>query len=73
MSCYLKRIRSMLEEMGVEVTKDNRKEIDLTIRSIVGTEDSNCPEIWGAVKRALEEDEESFISRLKEEANSRGW
>jgi hypothetical protein len=35
--------------MGLEVTRDDQEEIDITRCRIVGIEDSNYPEIWGLV------------------------
>jgi len=52
--------------MGLEITKENKKEIDKTIHDIVGVEYKNCSATWREVKKRISEDEESFTSKLKE-------
>lgn len=59
-------MKNIFEKSGVEVTKENRKEIDRIIHSIVGVEYKNCSATWKAVKEKLDEDEDDFIENLKE-------
>jgi len=67
MTCYFrhKQMKEIFEEVGVEVTKENRKDLDKIIHGILGVEYKNCPETWKAVKAHLEEDRDSFIKQLK--------
>jgi hypothetical protein len=50
---------------GVTVTKENKKDVDRVIHSIVGIEYKNCPATWKEVKKRIAEDEESFVNTLK--------
>ncbi|MGD2142769.1 MAG: hypothetical protein PVH79_04740 [Candidatus Bathyarchaeota archaeon] len=58
-------MKEVFEKAGVEVTKDNRKDIDRTIHAIVGVEYKNCSATWRAVKEHIKDDEEAFISMLR--------
>jgi hypothetical protein len=58
-------MKNIFDKSGVEVTKENRKEIDRIIHSIVGVEYKNCSATWKAVKEKLDEDEDDFIENLK--------
>jgi molecular chaperone GrpE (heat shock protein) len=68
MSCYLRHMKDILEEAGIEVTGDNKKEIDRTIHTLVEVEYKNCAPAWKAVKGHINKDEETrkrFIKMLK--------
>jgi len=67
MTCYFRHMKDIFARAGVEVTKENRKDIDRKIHSIVGVEYKNCSATWKEVKRRMAEDEESFVTMLKEE------
>ena len=60
MTCYFRRLREVFQEAGIEITKDNKREIDRIIHGIVGVEYKNCPAAWREVKRRLAEDKEAF-------------
>jgi len=49
---------------GIEVTKENKKEVDKLIHSIVGVEYKDCPAAWREVKKRMTDDD--FVARLKE-------
>ena len=66
MTCYFRHMKGVFERAGVEVTSENKKEIDRTIQSMVGVEYKDCSATWREVKKRLAEDEAAFISRLKE-------
>ena len=66
MTCYFRHIQRIFKKAGVEVTKESKREIDRIIHSLVGVEYKNCPAAWKEVKKRIAEDEESFVSRLKE-------
>lgn len=66
MTCYFRHLEAVFEKAGINVTKDNKREIDKVIHSIVGIEYKNCSAIWKEVKKRLGEDEKSFISTLRE-------
>ena len=66
MTCYFRHIQHLFEKAGIEVTKENRREIDKIIHNIVGVEYKNCPATWREVKQRIAEDESAFISELKQ-------
>ena len=66
MTCYLRHMKPIFNKIGLEVTKENKKEIDKAIHDIVGVEYKNCSATWREVKDRISEDEESFTSKLKE-------
>jgi hypothetical protein len=56
---------------GIEVTSENRHEVDRIIHSVVGVEYKNCPATWREVKKRIAEDETGFVTMLKEAWNKR--
>ncbi len=66
MTCYFRHLQEVFQKAGIEVTKQNKREIDGVIHRIVGVEYKNCPAAWREVKRRLAEDEEAFVKELKE-------
>jgi hypothetical protein len=67
MTCYFRHMTDVFDKAGVTVTKENKKDIDRIIHSIVGVEYKNCPATWKEVKKRIAEDEESFVKTLKRE------
>ena len=70
MSCYFRHMKEILEEAGVEVTKENKKDIDRVIHGLVDVEYKNCSPTWKAVKEQIKIDDKTknrFIKRLKQE------
>lgn len=68
MSCYLLHMREVLEEAGIEVTPESKKNVDRAIHKIVGVKYKNCPPVWEEVKnRVFESDSErkAFIKELR--------
>jgi len=65
MTCYFGHLIDVFEKAGVTVTKENKKDVDRIIHSIVGVEYKNCPATWKEVKKRMAEDEESFVNTLK--------
>ncbi len=69
MSCYFRHMKDVLAEAGVEITKDNKKEIDRIIHGLLGVEYKNCSPTWKAVKEHIKSDDKTrnlFIKRLKD-------
>ena len=50
---------------GIEVTRENIKEIDRIIQGIAGLRYTDCPAVWRQVKKRLAEDEAGFVAQLK--------
>ena len=68
MSCYLHNLKDILNEAGVEITADNRKQIDRAIHNIVNTTYKDCPGTWKEVKKKLassDAEKREFIKKLK--------
>lgn len=66
MTCYFRHLQQIFKKAGIEVTSENKQEIDKIIHSIVGVDYKNCPAAWREVKKRIAEDEGAFISKLKE-------
>ena len=70
MSCYFRHMKDILEEIGINITPENKKEVDRIIHKIVEVEYKNCPPTWKAVKEEIKNDSEKrarFVARLKQE------
>ncbi len=72
MSCYFRHMEDILREAGIEVTKDNKKDIDRVIHKIVDADYKNCSDAWKKVKEIIKGEDEGkkaeFINRVKAEA-----
>jgi len=66
MTCYFRHLREVFAKAGVDVTSENKKEVDRTIHSIVGVDYKNCPVAWREVKKRIAEDKEGFVAELRE-------
>jgi hypothetical protein len=65
-TCYFRQLQNVFKKAGIEVTKENRKDLDKIIHGIVHTEYKNCPATWKEVKKRITEDEDNFVAKLKE-------
>jgi len=65
MTCYFRHLQHVFKTAGIEVKRENKREIDRVIHDIVDVEYKNCPAAWREVKKRIAENEESFISKLK--------
>lgn len=69
MSCYLRHLKPLLGELGMEPkTKGERKRIDLAVRATVSKDNGEkCPEVWKEVKVWLQDAEkkQSLVETLK--------
>jgi len=65
MTCYFRHIQHIFKKAGIEVSTENKREIDRVIHGIVGVEYKNCPAAWREVKKRIAEDEEGLVSELK--------
>ena len=67
MTCYFRHLKEVFKKAGIDVTHENRKELDRIVHTIVSIEYKDCPSVWREVKKKIVEDEEAFIIKLKEE------
>lgn len=51
MSCYLRHMKEILAEAGVELTPGNRKEVDRAFHRIAGVAYKECPATWKKLKQ----------------------
>jgi hypothetical protein len=58
-------MKNVFSEVGVEPNKENKKDIDRVIHSMLGVEYKNCSSTWKLVKEKLAEDRTGFIQELK--------
>ena len=68
MSCYLRHMTDIIDEAGIGISRENRKQVDQAIHQIVGVTYKDCPETWKRLKQQLTGDEQKrqeFISQLK--------
>ncbi|MHB8763884.1 MAG: hypothetical protein ACYDA8_06045 [Deferrisomatales bacterium] len=68
MSCYLRHLKDIFEESGIEVTPASKKEIDRLLHGLAGVEYKNCSPAWQAIKEQIRGDEAArtaFVERLK--------
>ena len=73
MSCYLRHLKDILVEAGIEVTAANRKEVDLAFHRIAGVPYKDCPAAWKRLKQELAGDEakrRALEQKLKEALHS---
>jgi hypothetical protein len=63
-------MKDVFNEIGAEPTKENKKDIDRKIHSILDVEYKNCSSTWKLVKASLSENREGFIQQLKNELDS---
>ena len=70
MSCYFRQMKDVLEEAGIEVTKENKKDIDRVIHGLVDVAYKNCSPTWKTVKKLIQGDDKArsrFIKTLKKQ------
>lgn len=69
MSCYLRHMKKVLEEAEIEPKdKNERKEVDLAIRSVIGkSSEDRCNIVWKEVKEWINdsEKEKMLVDGLK--------
>jgi hypothetical protein len=58
MSCYIRHMKDFLMDLDIEPeNKEERKEVDLTIRKIIGKKSTDkCNDVWNEVKIWLNDD-----------------
>nr|MDO8099239.1 hypothetical protein [Candidatus Njordarchaeota archaeon] len=66
MTCYFRQLQGVFRKAGVTVTNKNKLEIDKVIHKLVGVEYKNCPSAWREVKKRIADNEEAFVSQLKQ-------
>lgn len=65
MTCYFRHLKEFFTEAGINITKENKKDVDRVIHSIVGVEYKNCSATWKEVKKRIMDEKQDFVSELK--------
>ena len=66
MSCYLRHIKDIIDEAGIVITPENRKQIDQVIHQAVGVPYKSCPATWKRLKEDIKDDEEKRRALIKQ-------
>lgn len=66
LTCYFRHLEQIFQKAGITVTKENRRAVDEVIRGIVNVDDKGCPAVWTKVKKRIADDEDDFVSWLRE-------
>ena len=70
-TCYFRHLKEVFQKAGIEVTRENKREVDRIIRSLVNVEYEDCPVVWREVKKRMAENEEDFVENLRTAWNKR--
>jgi hypothetical protein len=70
MTCYFRHLGEVFKKAGIEVTPQNKKQLDKIIQELVKTTYKDCPSTWREVKKSIAADEDSFAEKLKAAWNS---
>ena len=67
MTCYFKnsRMKELFDELGIDVTKENRDAINEALHDYLSVDYKNCAATWKIIRKRLEEDGDGFKERLK--------
>jgi len=57
-------MKLIFDQIGIEITSENKQDVDRKIHALLGTEYKNCPATWKAIKLRLANDEEKFLTDL---------
>ena len=57
-------MKGIFTEIGVEVTPENKRDIDKQIHKLLGVEYKNCSATWKELKKRRDEDESGFMKAL---------
>jgi hypothetical protein len=67
MTCYFRYLNNVFEKSGINITHENKKEVDRIIHTILGIEYKNCSATWKELKKRIADDQEKFVNKLKVE------
>jgi len=65
MTCYFRHLGVVFKKAGIEVTRENKKDIDKIIHLILSVDYPNCPAAWKQTKKRISNDEVVFVSELR--------
>ena len=56
----------LFEELGIEVTKENKDSIDEALHDYLSVDYKNCAATWKMIRKRLKVDGEGFKERLRD-------
>jgi len=65
MTCYFRHLGELFKKAGIDVTPQNKKQLDNVIHQLVKTTYKDCPATWREVKKRVAADEDAFALQLK--------
>ncbi|MBM4445646.1 MAG: hypothetical protein FJ020_10185 [Chloroflexi bacterium] len=68
MSCYFRHLKDILDQAGIAVTPDNKRQIDQFFHKLAGVDYKDCPAAWKRLKQdtlANEEKRRDLVQKLK--------
>jgi ATP-dependent Zn protease len=65
MTCYFRHLRDVFKKAEIQVTTDNKRDIDRVIHGIVGVEYKNCSATWKEVKKKIAEERTGLYPCLR--------
>jgi ATP-dependent Zn protease len=71
MTCYFRHLKEVFLKADIEVTSDNKREIDRVVHGLIGEEYKHCPDVWREIKTRLAQDEAGFVLALQQTWKSR--
>ena len=57
-------MKGIFTEIGVDVTPENKRDVDKALHKLLGVEYKNCSTTWKEVKKRMAEDESGFMKSL---------
>ena len=57
-------MKGIFAEIGIDVTPDNKRDVDKALHKLLGVEYKNCSTTWKEVKKRMAEDESGFMKSL---------
>ncbi len=67
MTCYFRHLNHIFEKAEIQVTPQNKKQLDKLIYCIVRTNYKDCPATWSEIKKQIANNENEFVAKLKSE------
>ncbi|MHA2025273.1 MAG: hypothetical protein ACW98U_05160 [Candidatus Thorarchaeota archaeon] len=64
MTCYFRHMKGIFTELGIDVTPENKRDIDKEIHKLLEVDYKNCSATWKEIKKRKETDEFGFMTAL---------
>jgi len=66
MTCYMRHMDWLFDELGLESDKDGKRRLDTALRAVLTTApDAHCPEVWAAYKGLSDDDRTALVPQLR--------